>query len=199
MKAKDLALIGVFTALLLGGQFALHFVAGIEVVTVLILSFAFYFGYVRSLIVVNAFCILRCFIFGFFPTVVILYFIYYNLFALIFAFIGKRFGGTLSPLKVVFITAAAALCTVCFTLLDDVITPLFYRFDRDAAKAYFVASLYTMATQTVCTIITVALLLPPLNAVYSRIYKGVRRKKKKIKKDGDGRAAPNGKSDLMIL
>ncbi len=170
MKAKDFALIGVFTALLIGGQFALSFVAGIEIVTVLLLSFAFRFGYARSLTVVNAFCILRCFIFGFFPTVMILYFVYYNLFVLIFAFIGRRFKGRLSLLKVIFITAAAALCTVCFTLLDDIITPLFYAFSYDAAKAYFIASLYTMATQSVCTIITVSLLLPPLNAVYSRVY-----------------------------
>lgn len=177
----------------------MSFVAGIEVVTVLVLSFAFYFGYVRSLIVVNAFCILRNFIFGFFPTVVILYFVYYNLFALVFAFIGRRFKGTLSPLKVVIITAAAALCTVCFTLLDDVITPLFYGFDRSATRAYFVASLYTMATQTVCTIITVALLLPPLNMAYSRIYKGVNKGKGKPKRDKGKHAITDGKGDLMFL
>lgn len=168
MKAKDFALIGVYTALLLGGQFALSFVAGVEVVTVLMLSFAFHFGFRRSLLVANAFCILRCFIFGFFPTVVILYFIYYNLFVLLFAFIGKRFKGKLSIIKVVIIVCCAALCTACFTLLDDVITPLFYSFDKAATKAYFIASLYTMATQMACTLITVTLLFPPLNALFNK-------------------------------
>lgn len=184
MNGKDFALIGVFTALLIGGQYALSFVAGIEIVTVLMLSFAYYFGYLRSLIVANAFCILRCFIFGFFPTVIILYFVYYNLFVLVFATAGRLFGGRLSPLKLVIVTAAAALCTICFTLLDDVITPLYYKFDADTSKAYFTASLYTMATQTACTVVTVALLLPPLNAVYLRIYKDFRKRSRRIDKAG---------------
>ncbi|MGN0823590.1 MAG: hypothetical protein ACI4MB_00820 [Candidatus Coproplasma sp.] len=168
MKAKDFAIIGVFTALLLGGQFALSFVAGIEVVTVLLLTFAYHFGFRRSLIVANAFCILRCFIFGFFPTVVILYFIYYNLFVLLFAFVGKKFKGRLSAVKLVIIVSTAALANACFTLLDDVITPLFYSFDQAATKAYFIASLYTMATHVVCTIITVTLLFPPLISIFEK-------------------------------
>ena len=168
MKVKDFAIIGVYTALLIGGQFALSFVAGVEVVTVLLLTFAYHFGFRRSLILVNAFCILRCFIFGFFPTVIILYFIYYNLFVLLFAFIGKRFKGRLTAVKLIVIVCLAAVANACFTLLDDIITPLFYSFDLTATKAYFVASLYTMATHVVCTVATVALLFPPLHFAFSR-------------------------------
>ncbi|MGN0807408.1 MAG: hypothetical protein ACI4MN_03045 [Candidatus Coproplasma sp.] len=171
MKAKDFALIGVYTALLIGGQYALSFVAGIEVVTVLLLTFAYCFGFRRSLIVANAFCILRCFIFGFFPTVIILYFIYYNLFVLLFAFIGKRFKGKLTVVKLITIVCTAALSNACFTLLDDIITPLFYSFSLSAAKAYFIASLPTMATQVFCTIATVTLLFPPLHLAFSRTFK----------------------------
>ncbi|MGN1104524.1 MAG: hypothetical protein ACI4QI_06585, partial [Candidatus Coproplasma sp.] len=154
---------------LIAGQYALSFVAGVEVVTVLLLTFAYRFGFRRSLIVANAFCILRCFIFGFFPTVIILYFIYYNLFVLLFAFIGKRFKGNLTAVKLVAIVCTAALANACFTLLDDIITPLFYSFDYDTARAYFITSLYTMATHVVNTVITVALLFPPLYAVCKRI------------------------------
>lgn len=168
MKAKDFALIGVYTALLIGGQFALSFAAGVEVVTVLLLTFAYRFGFRRSLIVANAFCILRCFIFGFFPTVVILYFFYYNLFVLLFAFIGKKFKGRLNAVKLVIIVSTAALDNACFTLLDDVITPLFYSFDQAATKAYFIASLYTMATHVICTIVTVFLLFPPLITIFEK-------------------------------
>lgn len=171
MKAKDFALIGVYTALLIGGQFALSFVAGIEIVTVLFVSFAFYFGFVRSLLLANAFCVLRCFVFGFFPTVIILYFIYYNLLVLIFAAIGKRFKGKLTPLRTAIIVLTATVCTVCFTLIDDVITPLFYCYNQTQMLAYFISSLYTMATQSVCTIITVTLLFPPLNATFARLFK----------------------------
>lgn len=169
MKAKDLAIIGVYTALLIGGQFALSFVAGVEVVTVLLLTFAYRFGFRRSLIVANAFCILRCFIFGFFPTVILLYFIYYNLFVLLFAFIGKRFKGKLTAVKLIIIVCTAALANACFTLLDDIITPVFYSFDYAAAKAYFITSLYTMATHVICTVITVSILFPPLNLVFGKI------------------------------
>ena len=70
---------GVFVALLIGGQFALFAVSGIEIVTVLFASFVFCFGIVRSLIVGTAFSLLRCFVFGFMPNVLILYLIYYNL------------------------------------------------------------------------------------------------------------------------
>ncbi|MGN0813244.1 MAG: hypothetical protein ACI4MQ_07040 [Candidatus Coproplasma sp.] len=169
MKAKDFAIIGVYTALLIGGQFALSFVAGVEVVTVLLLTFAYRFGFRRSLMVANAFCILRCFIFGFFPTVIILYFIYYNLFVLLFAFIGKRFNGKLTVVKLIIIVCAAALSNACFTLLDDIITPLFYSFSYSAARAYFITSLYTMATHVVCTVATVTILFPPLNAVCRKL------------------------------
>ncbi|MGN1372834.1 MAG: hypothetical protein ACI4VK_02165 [Candidatus Coproplasma sp.] len=169
MRAKDFAIIGVYTALLIGGQYALSFVAGVEVVTVLLLTFAFRFGFRRSLIVANAFCILRCFIFGFFPTVIILYFIYYNLFVLLFAFIGKRFKGELTAVRLIIIVCTAALANACFTLLDDIITPLFYSFDLATAKAYFLTSLPTMATQVICTVITVSLLFPPLLAVCKKV------------------------------
>lgn len=181
MKAKDFALVGVYTALLIGGQFALSFVAGIEIVTVLFVAFAFHFGHVKSLLVANAFCVLRCFVFGFFPSVIVLYLIYYNLLVLVFAFIGKRFKQTLTPLRTAIVILVAAICTICFTLIDDVITPLFYSFDSQTAYAYFITSLYTMATQTACTLVTVTLIFPPLNKLFCSVYK--RKNNAKNKRD----------------
>lgn len=46
--AKEIALIGVFTALLISGQFVLSGLSGIEIVTVLLLSFSYYFGIRRG-------------------------------------------------------------------------------------------------------------------------------------------------------
>ena len=63
--------------------------------------------------------------------------------------------------------AVAALCTVCFTLIDDVVTPLYFRYSASSWAAYFVASLPVMATQTVCAAVTVALLTFPLVKIYS--------------------------------
>ena len=87
--AKNLALIAVMTALLTGGQFALSFVAGVEVVTVLLLCFSAYFGVVTGVSTAACFSVLRCLIWGFAPNVVILYLIYYPLFALLFGLLGK--------------------------------------------------------------------------------------------------------------
>ena len=77
--AKEITVIGLFVALLIGGQFVLSGISGIEIVTVLIVSFCFYFGVFRGVIVATAFSLLRCFIFGFFPNVIVLYLIFYNL------------------------------------------------------------------------------------------------------------------------
>ena len=68
---KDITLIGLFTAILIAGQFALFGISGVEIVTVLFASFAFYFGVIRGLIVATAFSVLRCLVFGFFPNVLI--------------------------------------------------------------------------------------------------------------------------------
>lgn len=164
--AKDIALIGVYTALLIGGQFALSGISGVEIVTVLLLGFAYFFGIVRGLFVANAFSLLRCLIFGFFPNVIILYLIYYNLFVLIFGLLGKRFKKDAKLKSLIVLTVTAALLTVFFTALDDVITPLYYGFTLDAAKAYAVASLTVVVPQVVCVLITVPLILPVLLRVF---------------------------------
>ncbi|MDE6677398.1 MAG: hypothetical protein K2K12_06800 [Clostridia bacterium] len=74
--------------------------------------------------------------------------------------IGKKNAAEL--VRLVVFTALSATCTVCFTLLDDVITPLFYGYTRGAALAYFYTSFTAMLPQTVCTVVTVGLLFLPL-------------------------------------
>lgn len=164
--AKEIALISVFTALLIGGQFVLSGISGIEVVTVLLLSFSYYFGVRRGLFVANAFSLLRCFIFGFFPTVMILYFIYYNLFVLVFGLLGFRFKKELNIRIHVLLVITSCFMTIVFTGLDDIITPLYYGFTLDTMKAYVVASLTAVIPQTICTILTGILILPILIRVF---------------------------------
>lgn len=166
--AKEIALISVFTAILLGGQFVLSGISGVEIVTVLLLSFSYYFGIRRGLFVANAFSLLRCFIFGFFPTVIILYLIYYNLFVLVFGSLGIKFKKEINVKKLILIVIVAVLMTAFFTGLDDIITPLYYGFSIDAMKAYAVASLSAVIPQVICAIITVTLLLPVLIQIYSK-------------------------------
>jgi len=166
-KTKQIAQIGLFTALLIGGQFALSAVSGIEVVTVLLLSFAFYYGAKMGVAVAVAFSLIRCILFGFFPSVLILYLVYYPLFAITFGLIGKKFDRKLNPKRHVLVVAVGVVATCCFTMLDNVITPLYYGFDYDTAVGYAVASLYTLLPQVLCTILTLAVFLRPLVKLYT--------------------------------
>lgn len=242
--AKEIAAVAVMCALLIGGQLALSFVSGVEVVTVLLLSFSFTYGRRAGALTAISFSLLRCFIAGFVPNVIVLYLIYYTVFALTFGALGsvKRevfenfpvwaavivnfviallaigcglcaatnflkisrlsvvmvktllwiiFGlscamlvvfntvfvmqkrGKLkskSTLIVVVVTSAAAIFTVCFTLLDDFITPLFMGWGlfSESAAAYFFASFLALAPQTVCTIVSVSTLFLPLTAIFGK-------------------------------
>lgn len=167
--AKEITVIGLFVALLIGGQFVLSGISGIEIVTVLIVSFCFYFGVFRGVIVATAFSLLRCFIFGFFPNVIVLYLIFYNLVAIIFGLLGKAFNKSVNLKKLIIIVLLAICLTVFFTALDLLLMMLFYSFTLKATLAYFIAGLPTLITQVICVIVSVSCLTIPLLKVYKNI------------------------------
>lgn len=228
-------------AVLIAGQLALGWLAGVEIVTVLLLCFSVCFGAICGVITAVAFSLLRCLIWGFYPAVVILYLIYYPLFALVFGLLGKIkaetyqkapvylavaidilllflgvasglcaglnlikvnrlyratinallwvisgiCGGLLLVFNVIFaltrakkisgkyielflFTTASCVLTVCFTLLDDVISPLILGMTRGAALGYFYASFTAMLPQVVCAAVTVFTLYYPITFAFSR-------------------------------
>ena len=163
------AVVAVFSALLLGAQYALWFVKGVEVVTVLLLVFSYRFGVRCGVLSAVAFSLLRCLLFGFFPNVVLLYLIYYPLFAVCFGGVGNALRRRADLKTQLLVTALAVLFTALFTLLDDAVTPLFYGYTKEAALAYFLASLPTMAMQCACALLTVFLLFRPLMVVLRRV------------------------------
>lgn len=75
---------------------------------------------------------------------------------------------TATLLKLFTFASVAAVCTVCFTLLDDVITPLVAGSTKLTALSYFYASFTAMLPQTVCTIVTVLTLYLPVCAVLKK-------------------------------
>ena len=168
---KFIAVTALYTALLLAVQFALSGVGGIELVTVFFLAFCYCAGIKAGITVAVCFSLLRCFIFGFYPTV-ILYLIYYSLFALFFGFLGRKFGTDIGFLKFAAVIVLSAAFTAAFSLLDDIITPLFFGFTFDAARLYFYGSLPFMLTQSVCAAVSVGILFLPLVKVLSiaKIY-----------------------------
>ena len=161
-QAKKIILPSVFTAILIGGQFVLSGIAGVEIVTILLLSFTYKYGVKQGLFVANAFSLLRCLIFGFLLNVLILYLVYYNIFVVVFGILGNVFNRQYSIKKHAIITIVAVVMTVLFTMLDNVITPLLYGFNLKATKAYFYASLYTVVPQVICTFATTITLFPVL-------------------------------------
>ena len=168
-KTKFVVRVAMCVALLIAGQLALSSVSGIEIVTVMLLSFCWCYGVRHGIAIATTFSLLRCFIFGFQINVIVLYLVYYNLFAVFFGWLGARFAGKKALLKTVAAVASAAVFTVMFTLLDDVITPLMYSFSENAARVYFYQSLTAMIPQTVCAAVTVSLLFHPLTKVIKKV------------------------------
>ncbi|MBO4989596.1 MAG: hypothetical protein J6D37_04615 [Clostridia bacterium] len=68
--------------------------------------------------------------------------------------------------EVASLTALAAMCTVFFTLLDDVISPLINGYTFEAAIAYFYGGFLSMIPQTICTILSVGILFVPLRKIF---------------------------------
>ena len=167
--AKECALISVFVSLVIAAQIALSAIPGVEIVTVLFVVYSFSCGAKRGMLSATAFSILRQIVFGFFPTVLILYLIYYNLLTLTFGLIGKKIRYTLKwlPLLVVI----ACVYTVLFTLIDNVLTPLWYGYGRKAAELYFIASLTFVIPQVICTAVSVSCLFIPLYKIFDIAYK----------------------------
>jgi len=159
---SKIALIGVYIALLIGGQLALSGIVGVEIITALLVVFCFRFGIKDGLVIATAFSLIRCFIFGVFPSVVMLYLIYFNLLALVMGSVGLIFKNKLSILSVTIIVVVTAVLTACFTLLDDIITPLYYGFSQKATKAYFVASIPVIVAQVPISSISTAIFIYPL-------------------------------------
>lgn len=175
--SKEIAYIATTCALLLGGQFVFSFVAGVEVVTIILVCFSFVFGAKRGIICAVCFSLLRCIIYGFYPTVVLLYLIYYPLLTLTFGLLGKcTFFATAHSakreiLKVIALTAIGMAITSLFTILDDVITPLFYGLSQSEALAYFTASVAVIIPQIICTAVCISTLFLPLTAVFQKALK----------------------------
>lgn len=81
----------------------------------------------------------------------------------------KAYGkNTAQALETIAVASLAVVCTACFTLLDDIITPAVLGYTRLAAVAYFYASFTAMLPQTVCAAVSVSTLFTPLTSAMRR-------------------------------
>ena len=167
--AKECALLAVFVAVVIAAQMVLSFIPGVEIVTVLFVSYSFVAGWKRGMFTATAFSLLRQIIFGFFPTVLILYLVYYNLLTFCFGILGKKIKKPTKYLPLIVILACFG--TVLFTMLDNILTPLWYGYNEQVAKIYFYTSIPFMIPQLLCTGVSVLSLFLPLSKIFKIIYK----------------------------
>jgi hypothetical protein len=153
----------------IASQTVLSAIPGVELVTVLFVTYSFSVGWKRGMLAVTAFSLLRQIIFGFFPTVLILYLIYYNLLAFVFGVLGTRIKAPLKRLPL--IVVIACLGTVLFSVIDNLLTPIWYGYSVQAIRVYFIASLTFMIPQVICTAISVTCLFLPLWKIFKIFYK----------------------------
>ena len=172
-SAKEIAYIATFCALLIGGQYLLTSVPGVEVVTLLFVCYAYAFGVARSCVCATAFSLLRQFVFGFFPMVLILYLIYYNLLCLTFALLGKVWKGK-EKSRLPFIVLIACVGTVLFNLIDIGINALWIGYTPAALRVYFIASWSFTLPQVACTAVTVAICFLPIHRAFRYAYRQLR-------------------------
>ena len=165
--AKECAFLAMFLAVVIALQTALSFVPGVEFVTVLFICYVFVMGWERGMFAATAFSFLRQIVFGVFPNVLVLYLIYYNLLAVGFGVLGRKIKRPKKSLPI--IVGLACVGTVLFTLIDDILTPLWYAYSARATRAYFFASLSFMIPQVICTAVSVSVLFLPIWRVFKRV------------------------------
>lgn len=164
-SAGEIASVALMIALLVVAQVALGFVAGVEVVTPLLLAYSYVFGAKRGIIAAFGFVLLRQFVWGFYPTVLVLYALYFPLFALFWGSVGRKLK------KLWLIAIVATLCSCLFTWIDNVITPLMLSCTWKQTTLYWYASLPVMGLQMLCTAATVSLLFIPLSKTFEKVKK----------------------------
>ncbi len=168
---KECAYLAVVVAILIVAQLCFSAIPSVEVVTVLFLSYAFVFGAKRGMLAATAFSLLRVLVFGFYPTIFLTYLVYFNLAALLFGWLGRMVKKPLASLW--WLTLLACLCTLSFTALDGVITPLWYGMRGEAWLAYFLAGFPIALPQTLCTAVTIALLFLPVTRAFRSAKRGL--------------------------
>lgn len=165
-SAKEIALSGITVAFLIGGQMALSAVSGVEIVTAIFAVYCFVFGVLNGVIVATAFSLIRCFVFGFFPQVILLYLIYYNLFAVALGVLGRVIKDKNGFIKIFLLTAVSVIFTILFTVIDNLLNVVLFSLSLSAAKIYFAQSIPVVIRQVICVIVTVPLFFYPLVKVF---------------------------------
>ncbi len=159
-SARTVARIALMSASLVAGKFALSFVPNVEVVTALIIVYGVVFGY-ESVFATLVFCTLDIFIYPPSLDVIISYYLYFDLLAIISA--------TMSNLGVLNKYAYLAL-GVLMTALFGVITSAFYSLLFGTPFfAVYLSGLLFYAVHIISTLVFMLVGFTPLKNVLTKI------------------------------
>ncbi|MDR1093302.1 MAG: hypothetical protein LBL66_04050 [Clostridiales bacterium] len=75
--SKNVALIAVLSAMVVGGKYALQWIPNVEVVTILLMTFTFALGLWRGIVTAVVFCLMDMLLYPFSFAVTVAYFIYW--------------------------------------------------------------------------------------------------------------------------
>ena len=157
---KDVAITAVISAILVVSKFALSFIPNVEVVTTLVICFTFVFGF-KGVFATFIFCTADILIYPPSIDVIISYYIYWDLLALIVVAF-REFG--------VKNKNAYLILGLVMTLIFGAITSFFnHLFYGTPFLAVYLAGIYFYAIQLVSTLVFLGVGFTPIVKVLSRI------------------------------
>lgn len=169
--AKYLCYVAVMAATLTVSKLALSFIPNVEVVTLLIICYASVFGRRYTIFATMIFCAVETAIYGF-GTWVLLYFIYWNLLAVVSSL-------SLTKPKLYIAVIIAVLFTASFGVIStgiDVVFAGVYGVPKsDLGRlfgAYYVRGVWFYVTHVVSNLLIVSALYLPLTKVLTKIKTG---------------------------
>jgi len=166
--SKNIALIAVLAAMVVGGKFALQMIPNVEIVTLLLMLFTFVFGLVRGLSVALIFCLLDMVLYPFSVDVAVAYFNYWP-FLVAITWILNNVGlkKEVKKGRSEYINAfVAAGCTVLFGVITSFFFSVFY---GTPFVAVYIRGIIFYAIQTVSNFILLLFLFKPLSKLLFKL------------------------------
>ncbi len=159
MKARDVALIGLLSAIVTSGKLALSFIPNVEIVTLLFIVYTVVFGYKHIILVSVIFTTTEILLYGF-STWILMYYLIWPILILITEFIKRK---TKSEYGYAIL---AGLFGVSFGLLFAITESIFYGLSYGVV--YWIRGIPFDIIHGVSNFILVLILFKPLNSLLSK-------------------------------
>lgn len=168
MRIKDIAILGMLSALLLGAQVGLAFLPNIELVTLLIIVYTIFLGK-RTLYIISVFILLEGFLYGFGLWWINYLYIWFLLFFVVLFFRKHKSPIFWALLSGSYGLAFGALCAIPYLFIGSVGGSL--RSGIHMAFAYWVSGIPFDIPHGISNFILALVLFSPLSSIFKLLYK----------------------------